>query len=510
MTDAVATCTPSRCPDDLKYVIAMSLLVGCSTLPQVAPPASGLQIMTDHGAVLGKQSADGGRAFLGIPFAAPPLGALRWRPPAEVAAWTAPRDATRIGHACVQLDHDKLREGSDEDCLTLEVWTPPGAPAANLPVMVWIPGGAFVEGGGNFPLYDGARLAAREHVIVVSLNYRIGPFGFLALGENTASVGLLDQRAALRWVQHNITAFGGDPANVTVFGESAGAWSVCVHMTMPGSKGLFARAIMQSGSCADPLYFDAKTAATQGLALATALGCGDLECLRGKSAEQVAKALPGRLGYILQPGAWWGPVVDGVELPAQPLDILRKTGGVPLMTGWNRDEGILHTIRFDTVEPADLAQFVREAWGESAVAMIESYARPTPKDQMTDLITDAVFACESRRLARALTVRGVPVYAYEWTHALDAEGPHKLGATHSVELFFVFGNSDMGVGLSEAEQPLANLVMDAWGRFAHGAEPWPRYSTATDELALLGGPTIAHEAHVKQDICDRWDAVSAH
>jgi len=473
------------------------ILVACHA---AAPrPSDPLVIETDRGPVRGIAN-EFGRAFLGVPFAT----AQRWEPPEQVPAWREPFDATKRRAACLQLDGEATNPGSSEDCLNLEVWVPPDA--AHAPVMLWIPGGAFIQGAGNFMLYDGARLAAREHVVVVAINYRLNAFGFASFPfARLPSLGLLDQRAALEWVQRNITRFGGDPANVTIFGESAGAWSVCAHLAMAKSRGLFAKAIMESGSCSDPLYFTAEQAAAQGAELAGSLGCSDLACLRAKTGEEILRALPGRRGYILKPGAWYGPIVDGVELTAQPLEMLRAVPStVPLLVGWNRDEGALHVVRFAEVTADELATFVREAFGERALAALAAYPRPTPKDQLNDVITDAVFACAARRIARVM--KG-PVYEYEFTHPLDEPRAHDLGATHSVELWFVFGTEDGGVGLSAAERPLSDKIQDAWGQFARTGDPgWPRYTADRDELEVLDyAPAIA--SHVKQDICDRWDAL---
>ena len=517
-------------PRPLAFPVCLATVFACASPPSVAParapapattaPRDGTPIVqTDHGPLAGKVVEGGVRAFLGIPYAAPPTGALRWRPPVDAEPWSTPRDAKLVGAACPQLgppDYARV----NEDCLTLNVWAP-ATGAANKPVLVWIPGGAFVEGSGGFRLYDGARLAAREDAVVVTMNYRVGPLGFLAhrelareLGRDVSpSYGILDQRAALQWVQRNAAVFGGDPADVTLFGESAGAWSVCVHLAMPGSRGLFARAIMESGACADPLYFGPHEAEAQGDRLATALGCRDLPCLRSKDADAVIRALPVKRGFILTPGVWWAPVVDGTELPAVPLEALRSGRGanVPLLIGWNRDEGVAHTARFDAVTPAERDGFVRDSFGDAAVGpAAERYTRASVKAALTDIVTDGAFACESRRVARVLVSQGVPVFLYEFTHALESSKLHALGATHSVELWFVFGTEEAGIGLADDERPLSHTIMDAWGRFARTGDPaaaalrWPRYTVTGDELAVLDtAPSTA--AHVKSGDCDFWD-----
>ena len=247
------------------------VLVACASAPK-PPPVDPRVVPTDRGVVVGHDRA-GVTEFLGIPFAT----AERWRAPEPAAAWDR-RDASKRGPACAQLDTGGFVRAQSEDCLSLNVWSPAGA---HKPVLVWIHGGAFYQGSGGDDLYDGARLAQRTGAIVVTFNYRVGPLGFLAYrGIGAASFGLLDQRAALEWVQHNIAAFGGDPAHVTIFGESAGAWSVCAQLASPKARGLFSGAIMESGACSDALYFDAETAFAQGDAFAAALGCKTAECLR--------------------------------------------------------------------------------------------------------------------------------------------------------------------------------------------------------------------------------------
>jgi para-nitrobenzyl esterase len=476
-------------------------------------------VNTDRGPLAGKVVNGGVRAFLGVPFAAPPVGALRWRPPAEAPAWTAPRDATAVGPACPQPTAPSYAR-RDEDCLRLNVWTPSGGADAK-PVLVWIPGGAFVEGSGGYRLYDGARLAARVDAVVVTINYRVGALGFMAhpelareLGRPASpSYGLLDQRAALTWVQRNIRSFGGDPNSITIFGQSAGAFSVCAHLAMPASRGLFARAIMQSGACADPLYFGPREAEAQGKKLADALGCADMRCLRAKSVDAVLRALPPKRGFILPPGVWWGPVVDGIELPAVPLQALRAGEGakVPLIVGWNRDEGSIHTISFPTVTRDERDAFVRDSFGEAAVIPVaERYARASLKESLDNLITDGAFVCESRRAARALAAHGAPVFVYELTHTLESPRLHPLGATHNVDLWLLFGNEEAGIALAPSELPLSHAIMDAWGRFARTGDPsgprlsWPRYTAERDELLLLdSAPSVASGS--KRESCAFWD-----
>jgi para-nitrobenzyl esterase len=424
---------------------------------------------------------------------------------------------------------------TSEDCLTLNVWVPAGAGdehsgtrmgGPGLPVLFWIHGGAFVQGSGGDDFHDGAKLATVARAVVVTINYRLGALGFMAHRElareaNVAvspSFGFLDQRAALRWVQTNIAAFGGDPGHVTVVGGSAGAWSVCSHVASRGSRGLFSRAVMQSGACSNAFYFDPKEAEAQGTALADAVGCkgaGALSCLRAKSADAVVSALPLKRGSLLPPGVWWGLTIDGVELARRPLESLRvgDFARVPLVIGWNRDEGVLHTVSFPSVEPSERDGFVRDVLGETALRrMPERYAKTSPKESLTDIVTDGVFACQARRVARVLAKQDVPVFLYEWARALDHPVARHVGATHGVELFFLWGNEGMGIGLSNRELGLSHTMMRTWGRFAHTGDPngnglvWPRYSIERDEH-LTFDLVPARGANLKREACDFWDDI---
>jgi para-nitrobenzyl esterase len=475
-------------------------------------------VVTDSGPLVGTTVEAGIRAFLGIPYAAPPTGDRRWRPPAPPAPWTTPRAAIHVGPACPQLTAPPYAT-TNEDCLSLNVWMPPGG-SPRKPVFVWIPGGAFVEGSGGYHLYEGAHLAAREDAVVVTINYRVGALGFLshaqlareAGAQANPSFGLLDQQAALRWVQRNIAAFGGDPNLVTIFGQSAGAFSVCAHLAMPHSRGLFARAIMQSGACADPLYFGPREAEEQGAALARAVGCDDLPCLRRAAADHILRALPFKKGYVFSPGVWWGPVVDGTVLPLVPLEALRRRqyAHVPLLLGWNRDEGTMHTLGATAVAREEQDSFVRDAFGPEAVGPVAArYHAADSKAAFDAMMVDGAFACEARRVAHVLAAQDQPVFLYEFTHALDSP-LHGLGATHSAELPLVFGTAEGVFRVSPREEWLSRLMMDAWGRFARTGDPsgqdlpWPRYTAENDTLAVLDlQPTVARG--VKAEACDFWD-----
>jgi len=487
------------------------LLVFVACAAPVAPRISSLEVATDRGGVVGR-ARDGVREFLGIPYATAP----RWRPPGPIAAWATPRDATHRGRACPQPKHSDTAE----ECLNLNVWVPAGD---KLPVLVWIHGGAFYTGSGGMELFDGARLARRMRAIVVTINYRLGALGFLsqrALAteqgkEVLPAVGLLDQRAALQWVQRNIAAFGGDPANVTIDGESAGAWSECAQLAMPGSRGLFTRAIIMSGACSDALYFTPDAANAQGDELAAAVGCNGADvaaCLRGKSADELASALKFRRGLLLLPGVWWGPIIDGVELPQLPLTAIRdgEFARVPLMIGTALDEGALHVALYKEVSSDELAWFIKTTFGEAAVApVLARYTQP-PKAALSQVVTDGIFRCNSRRVARLVAARGVPVYLYVWTHSFA--GPpwvHALGPTHGVDENFLFDVTTDGIGPTADERPLVELIEDAWGGFVRSGDPghgWPRYTAATDDHFVLDvAPSVGRG--LDRETCDFWDTL---
>ncbi len=482
---------------------------------------------TDKGQVQGN-TLERSRQFLNIPYAAPPVGDLRWKPPADPLAWTGTRLASARGGRCAQYDLlGKPDINSVEDCLQLNVWTPLAA-TTKAPVMVFVHGGAFTSGSATDSMYDGANLAAAGNVIVVSLNYRLGPFGFLAhpaltSGATSPNLGLLDQRAALAWVQRNVAAFGGDPANVTIFGESAGAFSVCTQLAMPKSAGLFQRAVMESGGCSGPTFFPLADATTQANALATALGCTDAataaSCLRAKSEQEILNALPVRTETI-GPGYLWGPVVGDTELPELPVDAMRggRATRVPLILGTNANEGQLFTALYlGGVTPADTRAMAQWMFGNAnadtifAQYPLSSYG--SPKEQIAEIVTDGIFACPTRRAARAFADSGGTAYLYEFAYPFQISVAPGARAAHGFELPFIFGNGLVGTQLTDTEQPLADNMIAYWTRFARtgnpngaGAPAWPAYDTAGDKNVVLDLP-IGTLAGYKKARCDFWDTV---
>lgn len=487
-------------------------------------------VQTDKGPVQGAVSG-ATRSFLGIPYAAAPVGDLRWKPPQPAAAWTEPRDATKKAAYCPQISAlgGAPMAGTSEDCLTVNVWTPAPAPA-KAPVMVWIHGGGFTLGSGAEATYDGAALAAATGAVVVTMNYRLGPLGWLAhsalFSEDTkhpssGMYGLEDQQAALAWAKANAAAFGGDPENITVFGESAGGISTCVHLLAPGSAGLFQRAIIESGPCTVAAGTE-KAAEVQGDAFAAALGCTDptnvLACMRGKSADEVLTALPQKTAVIGPNGASWLPVVDGYVVPDTPANVISggKFNKVPVLLGSNADEGtIFFALGLTVSSEADFTALMDGMFAGQGAAIAQQYPDTAYGSWQSAAITavgEGLFNCPTRRTARALTAAGVPVFLYHFTQAPKSL-LGDLGAFHSSELPFVFGNAYLGITLDDQQQQLSHTMQGYWGTFATSADPngggapaWPKYDAATDQDLDLD-LTITTQTGLKKDACDFWDSL---
>jgi para-nitrobenzyl esterase len=469
-------------------------------------PNAPLVVSLTDGDIRGKMVA-GTNEYLGIPYAAPPVGALRWRPPQPPAPWHGIRSATRFAPHCPQPAGVFGRASMSEDCLYLNVFAPASRPGSRLPVMVWIHGGGFV--GGESDDYGPAGLVS-DGVIVVTLNYRLGALGFLAHpalaakpGGPTGDYGLMDQQAALRWVQHNIGAFGGDPHNVTIFGESAGGQSVLLQLISPGARGLFAKAIAESGGYAlNPVSLASAEAA--GRAFAAKAGCASqtAKCLRSLPVATI-------LADEDQSGA--SADLDGLVL-TQPLKAALGSGDfshVPVIDGTNHDEWRLfvalataegHPVTAANYQPmiaATLHVSRRIAALIAAQYPLSDYKSPALA--LSTLGTDAIFSCPTLILDQDLA-RYVPIYAYEFSDE-NAPSPYPsvgfpYGAAHSFELTYLFTLPTVPPSLLSGSQiRLAAAMRQEWTNFAStgvpsaaGASAWPRFTAAGQEMLSLVPP----------------------
>jgi para-nitrobenzyl esterase len=482
---------------------AGNLMRGAGVMASPAAAAGSETVVTDAGTVEGAVSADSKvRIFKGIPFAAPPVGALRWKAPQPAPSWTGVRKAADFGARCMQgrIYGDMVfrDNGPSEDCLYLNVWAPSASSSARLPVMVWIYGGGYAAGSASEPRQDG-EILAKKGVVVVSFNYRLGVFGFLSHPELTkesahsasGNYGLLDQVAALQWVRKNIAAFGGDPDNVTIFGESAGSFSVSALMASPLAQGLFQRAIGESGA-----YFST-TLSAQPLALAEeadqkftdSIGAHSLEALRALPADALLDAA------LKQKAIWFSPIVDGYFLPDYVRSIFAggRQSKVPLLAGWNADEGDFHGF-FAGADPT-AANFIARAhalFGDQADAFLKLYPAATDdqaKRSAQDLAGDQFIGFSTWRWIEAQAATGNSrVFRYEFDDAPPAPkgstGPSR-GAYHSAEIEFVFeALASKDLPWRPEDEKLSDLMSSYWTNFAKtgdpngpGLPPWPAYGS---------------------------------
>ena len=469
----------------LSLVAATAAIGACSPRVATPPLPKSPHVTTDAGILEGRaDSLSNVLVFSGIPYAAPPIGALRWRPPQRAAAWQGVRKADRLGHNCMQLqpygDIDPFAAGVSEDCLYLNVWTK--SLDGSRPVMVWIHGGGFFAGFGGEQRHYGGVLA-RKGAVVVTINYRLGALGFMAHPAFAAespqhaagNYGLLDQVAALDWVRRNIARFGGDPSRVTVFGESAGGMSVGSLIGSPLAEGLFSGAILESGTGTGDFVARTDSAQAVSVRVARALGVAGADAsaaarLRALPADSVLAATVRVAGNVGTPIFW--PVVDGWVLP-RSVDSTLATGRgnvVPVIVGSNADE------------------------------------------------PQSVFGAPSRAFARLITARGKPAYLYQFTRVAEDSVNAKRGAYHSAEIVFVFGRShplDPGAGSTAYDSTLADAMSDYWVAFATSGDPngpptagkwprWPVYDPATDAYLELGKQIVARP-HLRQALYDSLD-----
>ncbi|MCY4075621.1 MAG: carboxylesterase family protein [Acidobacteria bacterium] len=461
-------------------------------------------------------------AFRGIPFAAPPVGDLRWAPPAPVVPWNGVRDASQPGATCVQNAGMLGDEAQNEDCLFLNVWAPRETTEPR-PVLYWIHGGGYTGGSGSTDIYDGTALAA-DGAVVVTINYRLNVFGFLAHPALSAespqgasgNYGVMDMVAGLEWVRDNIAAFGGDPDRVTIFGESAGGGAVMSVMVVPQAAGLFHGAIAQSNwinGWDRPLDEPARgweAAETQGLRVAEALGVtgGDaLAAMRAASAAEVLEASNADTGSpFTGRGNVWAPNVDGWIIPDDPLAMYRtgRQHDVPLITGLNGNEGSLMTLGMDIADAEAFAAHVRDVYPDLAPELLAHYDTSSPeaaKAAIDKLIHDLYFAGPVRAHAEAHAGVSSPAWLYHFTHVPPTPWGESLGSHHAAELVYVFGSltrpergSEAPAGLTtlgaytDTDMRLSETMRGYWVQFAATGDPnradlpaWPVFTPENDE-----------------------------
>ena len=482
----------------MRRFFAFAFVASSVFLASAAPDV----VQVDGGQIAGA-AADGVRVFKGIPFAAPPVGALRWKAPQPVVPWSGVKTADTFSPECMQVPYPpgspyaSAPQPISEDCLYLNVWTTAAA-GDRRPVMVWIHGGAWTRGSGSSPTYDGAALAKRG-VVVVTTNYRLGVFGFLAHPGLTAespqhasgNYAILDHVAALHWVQKNIAAFGGDPGRVTVFGESAGSWSVNVVQATPLAKGLFQRAIGESGGqfARTATLADAEKAGT---AFAASMGAASIAALRGVPAETLASAQAFRTGVN----------VDGYVLPdtVRAIFAQKRQSQVPVIVGSNANEWT--TLSNPAQFPATLEayrKYLDSSFGGMAGEIDTVYPVKTEADipaAMLGIGRDRTFTLEMRTWARMATASGQRAYVYQFGHV--PPGPHaaEWGAYHASEISYVFGNlRNPTFKYTDTDRRLSDEMSRYWVSFATTGDPnasglvrWLPYDAASETYLYLGSP----------------------
>ena len=508
--------------------ILLALTMAC--FAGAAAHADPAKVSVAQGALAGT-TEDGVAVFKGIPFAAPPVGALRWRAPQPAAGWSGTRDASEFGAICPQPARFGMPSDftKSEDCLTLNVWSAETGIAAKRPVMVWIYGGAFVGGGSAYPIYDGTDLAKRG-VVVVTLNYRIGYLGFLAHpalarenpAEPSANFGLMDQIAALQWVRANIAQFGGDPSNVTIFGESAGGMSVNDLIASPAARGLFTKAISESGLGLQPTPTLARAQSTA-TDFATRMGAsGDdktvLAKLRTLSVDQI-------LADQAANSRTMAPVLDGKILPEDVSTAFAKgdIAKVPYLTGSNSHEAtLMHNIG---ISSADMIK----ALGDRATqerAVYEQNGKLSDDEFAEQLFTDGWFASGAQGLAGFVAQGGEPAHVYQFAYVADGlrmRGDSGVG--HGGEIIYVFGFRGLANdprykrfagAVTDKDRAVSATIQTYWTNFAKTGDPngggtpqWPAYSGAKPQLLLVNDTTQAIPEFRKTEIGFSYKAWSA-
>ncbi|XP_032367021.1 crystal protein [Etheostoma spectabile] len=520
--------------------------------------AAGPVVLTKDGQIKGI-TVDKAHIFYGIPYADPPVGAYRWKPPRPLSPWPGVYDASLPRASCMQACSGPITEECprivSEDCLYLNVFVPLdvnfSAPLGSpLPVMVWIHGGDFIAGSASKPLYDGRFIANLTHTVVVSLDYRLGAFGFLVSGKDSHSsaagnYGILDQQAALLWVQQNIPVFGGDPSKVTLFGESAGAQSVSLHLMIQSSQPLFKQAVLQSLPFSIPLKtrHDALKLGKD-FAKQTRCSVSDIVCLLSLPPQAVLAAQMKTSSKVVNPFRFlevfetWGPHIDGELIKEQAVTAFQKghwQKEKPVLLGTTSEEGVIFAFGVfkKPVSAVESTVYIAAIFKHHALRILHKYlplyVGADRRDMLAQIVTDYIFLCPSRRSACAGTAAGSRVWMYVFDHVAS---DHRVWsgltfcyqhACHGAELPFLFDSASVAnFTLSLPEKLLSNRMLCYWGAFAHAGDPssraqqtafcrgqrlpvWPRYSDTSSWLVM--NLTVRSHAQVgtRDHMCDFWD-----
>ncbi|GAB5452467.1 MAG: carboxylesterase/lipase family protein [Halioglobus sp.] len=537
-------------PRLIALLILSWIIVGCgggsssnSNNPEVVPPPSAEPppetppspdtVSTQCGSFQGRVE-QGVVAFKGIPYARPPVGELRWQPPAQPECGEAVQTAFDFAPSCAQFDREGDIASLAEDCLYLNVWTPD----AQFPAIGERPVLVFIHGGGNqmgspsqvqlgLNLYDGAALAVKTDSVVVTLAYRLGALGYLAHPALSAehpqgrsgNYGLQDQLTALHWVQANIARFGGDTEQVAIFGESAGSRNVCSLVASPLASGLFSAAIMQSGGCRQQSLADAEA---EGITVASAAGCdsaSDASCLRALPVDTLLNALGPEVTSGAFVGKNIGPIADGEILPGSPDELIAAGAHnqVPLIIGANAEETrhwIGASITESEYRALVYAQFGTN-FGNQVLAQYPVAAYESAAAAYTALSTDSQFICPARRVAQSAALSSQPVYVYRFARSFESTPLQRLGAFHGIELFYIFQKvSELeSYPASDTDRAVETTMAQYWSSFARSGNPngtditsadtWEPYSTASDRVLLIDS-TASQVAEPRAEQCAFW------
>jgi len=523
----------------LKRLILIAGVVGCGGSGSMPPPESDAPppsdssqtcvttvvarpgtVITTTGPVTGtSDDGDGVFAWKGIPYAAPPVGELRWRPPQPAPCWSDELVTTAFGPQCPQIDDATGAVVGDESCLTVNVWARDGASGA--PVLVFVHGGGNTNGSAfEKGFYDGHAIAAATGAVVVTMQYRLGALGFYASAELDAeraegvsgNYGILDQIAALAWVRDNVAGFGGAPEKVLLFGESAGGQDTLVHVASPLSKGLFQAAIVESGGSYRTTLAQHEQAM---IGLSDAVGCAPATaaCMRAVPAATLA-GVPSAVGP-LSTGMQYTPNIDGYVLAESVPDTIAHGGhaAVPLILGTNADETSRMVPKVTTDE--DYQAAVRAQYGAAANALLGLYPSASfasPQQALVRMTTDITWTCPARRLVRSASEhQTAPVYRYHFEWTAPGPGGASVGATHGIEIPFVFGTFSAlgGFTPSADDRALSAAMQGYWTQLAAGGSldaTWPRYDSGTDPYLRLDR-TIVVDAGLATSQCDALDAL---